>query len=232
MQIVILSGGLATRLGELTRKQPKSLVEFLGKPFIEYQIKLLKSQGIREIVLCIGHLGEKIQEYLGTGKDKGVEISYSVEETRLGTGGALKNAAALLHDEFLTIYGDSYLELDYNGLMSHFLSQNKLAMMTVLKNYNKREMSNTCVADGLVTKYSKTNVSDNMIYVDYGAHCFRKDVLKLMPENGFYPLEKLFPELVQRQELFAYEVYNRFYEIGSPEGIEDFKNHLTAMEVN
>ena len=92
MQVAILAGGLATRLGDLTRNQAKSMVEVWGKPFLEYQLELLNKGGIKNIVLCIGYMGEQIESYFGDVKRFGVNIDYSYEEKPLGTAGALKGS--------------------------------------------------------------------------------------------------------------------------------------------
>jgi NDP-sugar pyrophosphorylase family protein len=122
MQVAILAGGLATRLGDLTDEQPKSMVEFLRKPFLQYQLELLKRNGIKNIVLCIGHLGEQLESYFGDGDKFGVNIRYSREDEFLGTAGALRNAWNLLNSVFFTMYGDSYLFLDFEACMSYFNS--------------------------------------------------------------------------------------------------------------
>src|SRR4030042_2339790 len=110
MQMVILAGGLASRLGPLTQDTPKCMLCFHGKTFFEHQIDLLKRHDITDILMCVGHLADKIQEYFGDGSQFGVRLRYSVEKDKLlGTGGALKNAEPLLDNEFLLMYGDSYL---------------------------------------------------------------------------------------------------------------------------
>ena len=137
IQVVILAGGLATRLGNLTRNQPKSMVKVWGKPFLEYQLEVLRRGGIEDIILCIGHMGEQIERHFGNGSKYGVNIEYSTEDKLLGTAGALKKAEALLNGRFFTMYGDSYLFLDFSLVMSYFESRNKLALMTVYKNYDR-----------------------------------------------------------------------------------------------
>jgi len=145
MQVIILAGGLATRLSHLTEDLPKSLVEIMGRPFLDYQIDLLRRAGIDNIVLCVGHLGRQIENYCGNGKKHGVSICYSYEDMPLGTAGALKNAASLLNDVFLCMYGDSYLPADFHAMMQYFEVRKELAMMTVLKNNNRFDKSNTVV---------------------------------------------------------------------------------------
>ena len=199
------------------------MVKILGKPFLEYQLELLKKNGIQDIVLCLGHLGEQIEDYFGDGSRFGVNIKYSYErEELLGTAGALKKAETLLDEVFFTLYGDSYLFLDFKAALSYFLSQDKLALMTVYKNFNCYDRSNTVIEGNLVTRFSKKEKTKDMVYIEYGANIFRKEVLDLIPRSP-YTLEQLFPQLIARGELLAYEVDKRFYEIGSPQGLKDFE---------
>jgi NDP-sugar pyrophosphorylase family protein len=226
MQVAILAGGLATRLGNLTKDQPKSMLKISGKPFLEYQLELLGGAGIKDIVLCVGHLWEQIESFFGNGKRYGVTLRYSIEDSPLGTAGALKKAQTLLSDPFFTMYGDSYLSVDFAAVMRYFSSQNKLALMSVYKNNDRYDRSNTSVEGKLVKKYSKQERTDDMVYIEYGANLFRKQALELVPENHFYELEDLFPRLIAPKELLAYEVKERFYEIGSPQGLKEFEEYV------
>jgi NDP-sugar pyrophosphorylase family protein len=226
MQVAILAGGLATRLGALTKNRPKSMVEVYGRPFIEYQLELLRKGGIDNIILCLGYAGEQIERHCGNGKRYGVNIKYSVEDKLLGTAGALRKAEVLLNDVFFTMYGDSYLFLDFPAAMRNFKSQNNLAQMTVYRNYDRYDRSNTAVEGNLVKKYSKQERTEDMTYIDYGANIFRKEVLRMIPENQFYSLEDLFPCLIEMDELLAFEVNERFYEIGSPQGLKEFTEYV------
>lgn len=228
MQVAILAGGQATRLRPLTEGTPKSMVMIQGRPFLEYQLDFLKKSGVTSIVLCIGYLGEQIEYYFGDGRKFGVNIKYSYEsEWLLGTAGALKRAESLLEDTFFTMYGDSYLSLDFADIMSYFKSRNKLALMTVYKNYDRFDKSNTAIEGGLVKKFSKSEKAKDMVYIEYGANIFRKEALELIPEDLPYSLEELFPKLIRQKELLAYEITERFYQIGSPEGLEEFKIYVS-----
>ncbi|MGA2670090.1 MAG: sugar phosphate nucleotidyltransferase [Dehalococcoidia bacterium] len=227
IQLAILAGGLATRLGPLTEKTPKSMVMIQGRPFLEYQLGFLRKSGVTSAVLCIGHLAEQIENYFGDGRKFGMNITYSYESKQLlGTAGALKKAERLLEDPFFTMYGDSYLSLDFADAMSYFKSRDKLALMSVYKNYDRYEGSNTVIKGELVKKFSKKEKTKGMVYIEYGANIFRKAALELIPEDLPYSLDKLFPELIRRKDLLAYEVRERFYQIGSPEGLEEFKRYV------
>ena len=230
MQVAILAGGLATRLGDLARNQPKSMVEVKGRPFLEYQLELLKVAGIENIVLCIGHMGEQIERHFENGRKYGVNIEYSLEDKPLGTAGALRKAEHLLDSVFFTMYGDSYLSMDFSLVMSYFTSQNRLALMTVYQNYDQYGRSNAVVEGNVVKKFSKKGKTQDMVYIEYGANIFRREVLKMAPENQTYSLDELFPRLIEMDELLAFEVKERFYEIGSPEGLEDFRQYIKGVK--
>ena len=217
---------MATRLGDLTRNQPKSMVRVGGKPFLEYQLGILGRGGVENIVLCTGRMGEQIEKHFGNGVDYGMNIAYSREDKPLGTAGALKKAEALLDDTFFTLYGDSYLFLDFGRVMAYFQSEDRLALMTVYKNYDRYDSSNTAVKGNRVTGYSKKEKSGDMVYIEYGANVFRKDVLEMIPQNRFYSLENLFPRLIDMEQLLAFEVKERFYEIGSPRGLKEFEGYI------
>ncbi|MFC2039437.1 sugar phosphate nucleotidyltransferase [Chloroflexota bacterium] len=214
---------MGTRLKPLTLEQPKSLMKVLGKPFLLYQLELLKGQGLTEILLCTGYLGEKIERHFGSGEGFGVNLKYSREERPLGTAGALKKAQNLLRDPFFTLYGDSYVFVDFSALFRHFENKNKLALMSVYRNCDRYDDSNTVVIGEFVKRYSKKKKTPDMAYIDYGVNLFRKKVLDLVPEGDPCRLDDLFPRLIEIGELLAYEVGERFYEIGSPQGLKDFE---------
>ena len=232
VQIAILAGGLATRMFPLTEDIPKSMLKVYGRPFLEHQLDLLRASGVKDIVLCIGHLGDKIKGYFGDGERFGVGIRYSEEENGLlGTAGALKKAEGLLEDEFLVMYGDSYLLLDYGGIMDYFRQTSRLGLMVVYKNYDRYDASNVVVTDGLVKIYDKRTKTAEMIYIDAGLSALSKQALALVPQNEVCSLEYLFGRLVQSQQLLAYETRQRFYEVGSPAGLEDFQRLVGAKGI-
>jgi N-acetyl-alpha-D-muramate 1-phosphate uridylyltransferase len=226
MQVLILAGGMGTRLGSLTKNLPKSLVPINNKPFLEYQLEFLKRNNIHDIVLCVGHLGSQIIEQFGDGSSFNVNIRYSIEDELLGTAGAIKKAGPLLDDVFFTMYGDSYIFLDFRDVMRFFESNDNLALMTVYKNHNLYDRSNTAVKGNLVKKYSKTEISPDMVYIDYGVNVFRKRALDIVPENTYCSLETIFPRLIEAKEFLAYEVKDRFFEIGSVNGLTEFTNYI------
>ena len=227
MQMVVLAGGLATRLEPLIQKIPKSMLLIHGKPFLEYQLDLLKQKGILDIVLCIGHLGQQIRDYFKDGKEFGVQIRYSEEKERLlGTGGALKKAQNLLEPEFFVMYGDSYLPIDYFKVFSYFKKFNKSGLVVVYKNFNRYDKSNVILENNLIKVYDKKKREKDMIYIDAGVSILKKEVFDIIPENQFVSLERVFQDLIKRKELLAFETEERFYEIGSIAGLKEFKNYF------
>jgi NDP-sugar pyrophosphorylase family protein len=223
VQMVILAGGLGTRLRPLTSRVPKALIPIGGKPFLHHQIDLLKRGGIRDIVLCIGHLGEQVQDYFGDGRWLGVRIRYSEEEDHLlGTAGAIKNAEPLLGDDFFLMYGDSYLMIDYREVMRYFRRFDRLGLMVVWRNVDRFERSNVMVEGNLVTAYNKDQKSPDMVYINYGLSVLRKEALAFIPAGRPFSQEEFYQTLIDQGELLAFEVEQRFYEIGSPKGLEEF----------
>lgn len=227
MQMVILCGGLATRLGNHTKTIPKSMMPIEGKPFLEYQIENLKKNSIIEIVLCIGHLWDKIENYFGDGSNFGVNIKYSYDGDKLlGPIGAVKNAEHMLHDIFFIMYGDSFLFVDFEKVHSSFLNYDKFGMMVVYKNNNKYDKSNLLVKGNMVVGHKEKHKIKEMNYIDYGTSILRKKVLKSIPKNTFCTTESFFSDLIDKRQLLAFEVKKRFYHIGNPDALEEFKQYI------
>jgi NDP-sugar pyrophosphorylase family protein len=226
----ILAGGLATRLNPVTREIPKPLLEVGGHPFIHHQMELLKRKGIREVVICAGHLGEQIRDYLGDGENFGLGARYSFDgEKLLGTGGALRKALPLLGEMFWVIYGDSFLDTDYRVILERFRAGDKLGLMTVFANENRWDTSNVFFTDGEIKKYDKSNPDPNMRYIDYGLSLLRTEAFCDMPEKHPWDLAELLVSLIERNQLMGYEVKERFYEIGSPEGLAETDAYLAGI---
>ncbi|KYK33786.1 MAG: hypothetical protein AYK22_06115 [Thermoplasmatales archaeon SG8-52-3] len=230
MQMVILCGGLATRLGKIAKKTPKSMIKIKNKPFLEYQIENIKRYSIKDIILCVGHLSEQIEKYFGNGDKFGVNIKYSYDTNKpLGPIGALKNAESLVDDIFFIMYGDSYLNVDFKKIANYFSNHNKLGLMVVYKNYNKFDKSNLIVNDKMIIAYGEKERTNDMIYIDYGTSLLNKKVLNLIPKNTFYKTGQLFSNLISKNELLAYEVKERFYHIGNLDALNEFKAFIESQ---
>ena len=229
--IAILAGGLATRLRPLTEATPKSLVPVNGRPFIEHQLEALQAGGFQRVVICAGFLGEWIVDCIEDGHKLGMDVRYSFDgSVLLGTGGAIRKALPLLGSEFFVIYGDSYLCCDYKAVFEAFRQSNKMALMTVFKNDGEWDRSNVEFTDGEIRSYSKHRQTTRMRHIDYGLGVFRDAVFHGQPDGGPMDLAPLYEQLLASDQLTAFEVTHRFYEIGSFQGIEDLSRHLRSME--
>ena len=232
MQVVILAGGLGTRLGALTKTIPKSMVRVCEKPFLEYQINLLKKNNLFEIVLCVGHLRNEIINYFGDGAKLGVKLSYIVEErTLLGTAGALRNAENLLEDDFMIMNGDSYLMIDYNEVTKAYKIAGKLGLMVVYQNYDKFDKSNVAIDSGLVIKYDRLHRTPEMVYIDYGLTILNKKSIAFIPQGKKYDLDNVYRDLIKIVELSAFQTQTRFYEIGSIKGLNEFSQMIESSTI-
>lgn len=234
MQVVILAGGFGTRLGALTRHRPKVLVEVAGIPFVVHQLHWLARHGLRNVVLCVGHLAEQIAEVVKDGAALGMHVDYAYESPSAlrGTAGALKDAAPLLDDQFFVLNGDSYLPVDPREPLAYFQQHRLTALMMTYKNTNQFDASNTAVRGGWVTFYSRgeDRKRHGVECIDYGLRLFRKEVLDLIPSGRHVDLDTLYHALIDRRELAAYETREPFYEIGSPEGLARFEQALRELE--
>jgi NDP-sugar pyrophosphorylase family protein len=234
----ILAGGLATRLRPITETVPKSLLEVNGEPFAVHQLRLLRANGIRRAVFCVGHLGEMIQRSIGDGAALGLQVDYSFDgPALLGTAGAIRNALPRLGDPFFVVYGDSYLPCDYLAIARKFeasslRSGGALGMMTVFRNEGKWDTSNVEFEAGEIVAYSKTNRTPRMRYIDYGLGVFRAEAFRGLPAGKACDLAELYGDLLQKRQLAAFEVSQRFYEIGSPAGLQETAEFLAAREKN
>lgn len=225
--LALLAGGLATRLKPVTETIPKSMLEVAGLPFIQQQIILLKEKGIKKIVICAGAMGDQIKSYTDSNPLNGIEIIYSFDGDKLlGTGGAIKKALSKLDDKFFIMYGDSYLDTDFNDINKYFLDQNKKGLMTVFRNEGKWDSSNIEFDNGKLLNYDKLTKNVNMNYIDYGLGIINKSAFENFSDEEVFDLEEVYKILLKNNELAGFEVKERFYEIGSFKGLEETRNLL------
>lgn len=225
--VAILAGGLATRLRPITEEIPKSLIEVAGEPFICHQLEYLRKQGINSVVLCIGFLGEMIQDVVGDGSRWDMHVSYSPDGTHLlGTGGALRQALPLLGEHFFILYGDSYLPIDFSDVEITYRTSGKKGLMTILRNHNQWDKSNVEFDAGQIIEYNKNAIRPQMHYIDYGLGLLQRAALEAYPARQSFDLSTVYNNLSLAGELAGYEVFERFYEIGSHQGIADTQVYL------
>ena len=226
-QVVILAGGLATRLGKLVSEIPKSLVNINGIPFIIHQLNYLKSQGLKNVHLCLGHKGDLIIDILSKNTELMMNITYSFDGNKqLGTGGAIVNALSYLKEEFFLQYGDVYLPVEYIEIYNFYKANKNANIMAVYKNENKHDKSNIIFNKKKITLYDKKLDDPKMNYIDYGLAFLKKKSFMEYQVDNFLDLSDIYKLLIKKDKMIGFEVFKRFYEIGKLEGIRDTEKYL------
>lgn len=225
--VALLAGGLGTRLRPWTESVPKALVDVNGEPFLAHQLRLLASRGIERVVLCIGYKGEMIRAWAGDGRRFGLHLEYSEDWPELlGTAGAVRKALPLLGERFFVLYGDSYLPCDYRAVQQAFLAAGKPALMTIFRNEGRWDASNVEFSEGRILAYDKKSPTPRMQHIDYGLGVFESSVFAALPPGERRDLADLYRDLLTRGELAAFEVSERFWEVGSRAGLEELRSIL------
>jgi N-acetyl-alpha-D-muramate 1-phosphate uridylyltransferase len=220
--VAILSGGVASRMRPRTEKVPKAMLEVAGQPFIAHQLSLLRSRQITDVVVCVGHFGDQIEAFVGDGRAWDLRVRYSHDgPVPLGTGGALLRAQRLLGDVFFVMYGDSYLPCDFAAVAGAFRKSGRRALMTVFRNDNALGASNVVFDRGRVVRYDKQSQTPAMRYIDYGLAVITAAALSPYLHGAPFDLSRVYQDLVAEGQLAGFEVPDRFFEIGSPDGLRD-----------
>jgi NDP-sugar pyrophosphorylase family protein len=219
IKAIMLVGGLGTRLRSVVPSTPKVLASIGGKSFLELLVRQLSSQGIHNLVMCTGYLGDQIESSFGDGRAWDVSIEYSKEEMPLGTAGAVKLAKRYLGDtpEFLVLNGDSFLEVDFQSLMAfHRGHDGAVATMAVLQVENASRYGTVHVeASGRVTGFAEKTGSETPGVVNGGIYVFNHSVLNYIPEGPASLERDVFPRLLD-QGVYAQEQHGTFIDIGTP----------------
>ena len=228
--IVVLAGGLATRMRPLTAQAPKALLEVAGEPFIAHQLRLFACQGIEDVKLLVGYRWEQIRAFAGDGSRFGVRLDYIVDGPQLlGTGGAIRRAIERLGPEFLVTYGDAWLDTPYGAVVEAFHASGLQALICVFRNENRWDTSNVLFENGVLRRYSKTRRLPEMHYIDWGLSMMRANVIAARSTDEPWDLSELYEQLSAAGRLAGYEVAQRFYEIGSMEGLAETDRLLRAL---
>jgi NDP-sugar pyrophosphorylase family protein len=225
---MMLAGGRATRLGGLAAGVPKILVEVAGRPFAEHQLDRLRSQGVSRVIYCIGHLGEQVRRALGDGSRWGMRFEYVEDGPRpAGTGGAVRLARSRVDGPFFVMYGDAYLDCPLDELQRAFLASGQPALMTVFRNENRWDASNVRFRAGRIEAYDKERRTPEMQHIDYGCGVLTPRIFDEYPDDEPLDLARVYGDLVSQGRLAGFEVFQRFYEIGTPAGLEETRAWLT-----
>lgn len=220
MKLYVLAGGLGTRLKDLTKDTPKCMLKINGKPFLYYLLVAYEKVGIQEVVMCLGHMSLIIEDYVANHYSGGLKITFSHDgKSRLGTGGSIKKATQDEKGPFLVTYADSYLYIPYQSLIEkyHDLSS---PLMVIYRNDDNYDVSNVVKLDDRIF-YCKKNPSPDSKYIDYGVGIYTKKHFKKF--SNIFDLSDVQEHFSSNNSLQFFESKHRFYEIGSFEGLEEFK---------
>lgn len=230
-RLALLAGGLATRLHPLTLDTPKSLIPIAGEPFLAHQLRRLHQNGLHEIVICCGHLGDQVEAFAGSGNRFGLSIEYSRDgDQLLGTGGAIRAALPLLGSRFLIMYGDSWLSQPIEPVWRAYSESGRPALMTVFRNENRWGTSNVDYRNGIVMRYHRNGAPSGMHYIDYGLQAIEAELIAGWHAPAF-DLSGVWPSLADYGLLAGYEARARFYEIGSLSGLRETEANISSSRV-
>jgi N-acetyl-alpha-D-muramate 1-phosphate uridylyltransferase len=228
--IAVLAGGLSIRMRPLTDRVPKALLEVAGEPFLAHQLRLFARQGIANVKLLVGYRWEQIRAFAGDGSRFGVRVDYIVDGPKLfGTGGAIRRALDRLGPEFLVTYGDAWLDTPYAAVVEAFHASGLPALMCVFRNENRWDTSNVVFENGVIRFYSKRHRLPEMRYIDWGLGMLNAAVVASRPTDETWDISQLHEELSVTGRLAGYEVAQRFYEIGSFEGLTETNRVLSTF---
>jgi len=229
MQAIILCGGFGTRLSKMVNDRQKTMADISGKPFLYYTISNLKKQGIKDIILCTGHMAEGIKDYFKDGKDFGVTIQYSHEDKPLGTAGAIKNAENLIKEDFIVLNGDAFFDINFD----EFINFSKKKKSTVIALKRVEDTSRYGVVnfdeDLRIINFTEKPGSEGKKsgFINGGIYLLKKETLKEIPKDKKVSIEReIFPRLIKNKKVFAFTSDNYFIDIGLPETYQEFISHI------
>ena len=238
LQALILAGGLGTRLRSVIADKPKPMADVAGRPFLEYQIDWLRRHGITRIVLCVGYRAEQIQAYFQDGTRWQVDIAYAVEREPLGTAGAIKNAQTLIQGAFLALNGDTFVDLDLDGLLEFHRAQTEqddkalgtlgLVYADDTGAYGAIELDESQRIVRFREKTGRTGAG----LINAGFYLLEPGILDFIPAGQKVSIEeKTFPLVLEKGwHLYGYPTQGYFVDIGTPEGYARFKGYVEGKQ--
>lgn len=231
MQAIILAGGLATRMHPRTLTIAKAMLDVAGRPFIDWLLERVAASGFDDVVLCVAYLGEQIEAHVGDGRRFGLTVRYSNEgPDLLGTAGALRLALPLLAPTFLVTYGDSYLPFDYAEPLRVLEAHDDCdGVMSVFPNGGRWDASNVKTDGVHVLAYEKGTRDPAFDHIDYGALALRRPLIARLPPGERQGLEAIQTAVARAGRMRAVVAAERFYEIGSPDGLAALDARLRSV---
>jgi NDP-sugar pyrophosphorylase family protein len=202
------------------------MVPLAGEPFLAHQLRWLRGEGARAVILLTGFGGEVIRDFAGDGRSFGLEIHYSEDgDVQRGTAGAVQRALPLLGDAFLTVYGDALLSAELAAIEAA-LAPPYDGVMTVFRNDDRWLPSNVALDGDRVRAYDKQAAPGTMTHIDYGINVFRASAFTGVPTDRLVDLAEIHRAMIDRGALRAFAVAERWHEIGSPEGLAETEQYI------
>lgn len=230
IDVVILCGGLGTRLRSVINDRPKVMAEINKRPFLDILIDYIASYKFRRFILCIGHMGDVIKKYYEK-KDKNLTVLFSEEKEPLGTGGAIINAEALIKsDPFLAINGDSLCRIDIKEFLKFHIEKKAVASIALVSPERDADYGVvTLDSNQRIISFNEKAKPDVDAYISAGMYFFSRDIIGYVPANTNYSLEyDLFPNIIDKG-IYGYITGEKLIDIGTPERYtkaEEFLNEL------
>jgi D-glycero-alpha-D-manno-heptose 1-phosphate guanylyltransferase len=233
MKVIILAGGLGTRLRRLLSDLPKPLAPIDNKPFLAYLIAFLSSWGFIDFIISSGHGAEAIKEFLGDGSTRGLDIQYTFEEELLGTAGAIKLAETLIDsDDFIVTNGDTYFEVDLNAMLRLHEAKAAIATVALLSIEDTGRYGSVVLGeDNEIISFSEKAIDGGKGLINGGIYIFRKEIFDFIPAGKVCSLERDVLPLLIHKGLYGFPSSGYFIDIGIPEDYERAKRELPLRGV-
>jgi len=230
---IVLAGGLGERLRSVLPDKPKVLAPVAGKPFLGYVLAYLASQGIKDVILCLGYLADQVKAYAGSGKMWNINIRYSVETTPLGTGGAMSMAAGNVRHPFFALNGDTIFLADFRAFWATHQTTNALATVALHEATQSRERG--CVTldeSGRIVAFEEKPMLGGPALINSGVYLVSPEALSIVKPGEMASLEQqVFPYLVSLGKLAGYVQQAYFADIGTPESLATFEKDVIAGNI-
>ena len=236
MEAILLCGGLGTRLRSVVSDRPKPMADIAGKPFLHYLVKMLSESGVKHLIFALGYMGEQIEVYFQSGEDYGLSISYSYEDSPLGTGGAIRNALSNVSGEnVLVLNADTYFHTDYESLLREQL-KNKAAMTIASRKIEDISRYGAILKDesGRILRWNEKMSSDQAEApcpgeINGGIYVMQKSLIEKIPEGKQSLENDCIPAwLEDGLYLQAVPSDGYFMDIGIPEDYAQFKEDVES----
>jgi len=236
-QAVILAGGRGTRLQPLTLTRPKPMVEFHGRPFLEYIVEMLRDQGFDRILMLLGYLPEVITDHFGDGSRLGVQIDYDITDADDLTAYRVQHAAHMIDDTFLLLYCDNYWPMRFDDMWAKYLASGADGQVVIYANTDSFSKDSVIVGeDGFVKVFDRSRTTPGLKGIEISYAILEKAaVMPLLPDHQELFEQAVYPALAEQHRLNAYWSGHRYYSVGNLERLpitEEFLARRPAILID